>query len=340
MTRTGILLVNLGSPDAPTKEAVGPYLRQFLMDEKVIDIPAPLRWMLVNLVIVPRRSGHSAKLYQSIWTGEGSPLIVHTKRLADRLRESIGGGLPVEIGMRYGNPSVESGLASLLASGAERILCIPLYPQYAESSYETAAIAVRDAARRLGLLDRIELIPPFHDREEYLGASAVILRESLDTTRPEHVLFSYHSLPVRHIERLDATGSHCLRRDDCCGKLSSVNAKCYRAHCLATTREIAARAGIATDGYSIGFQSRLGRAKWLGPQTEDLLRELAGRGVRSVAVTCPSFVADCLETLEEIGERGRKSFLEAGGEMFHLVPALNSHPVWVDALRSIIASRY
>jgi ferrochelatase len=334
--KKGILLINLGSPAAPTPAAVGTYLREFLMDGKVLDIPAPLRWFLVNVIIVPRRRFQSAKLYRTIWTDAGSPLLVNTESLAARLREVRGVDCPVEIGMRYGQPSIEAGLARLLDAGVERVHAVPLYPQYAESSYETAVIALREAAARLGCQDRLELVPPFYDRPEYLEAEAANIGEQLAAFRPDHVLFSYHSLPVRHLERLDRSGGHCLKSADCCESVTEVNRLCYRAHCLATTRGIAARLGLAKGDYSVGFQSRLGRAAWVGPTTEDVLAALGQRGVQRLAVCCPSFVADCLETLEEIGERGSETFLEAGGKEYRLITAMNDHQVWVRALSELI----
>ena len=336
MTKTGILLINLGSPTAPEPAAVGTYLKEFLMDGKVIDVPAPLRWFLVNLVIVPRRKYQSAKLYRTIWTPEGSPLIVNTINLAKRLREQMGGDYVVEIGMRYGQPSIGTGMARLLDAGVAKIIAVPLYPQYAESSYETAAIVARAEAQALGCIDRLTLVPPFYDRPEYLEAEATNIGGHLEHIRPDHLLFSYHSLPVRHLKRLDESKSHCLQQFDCCEVITSVNQNCYRAHCVATTRAIAARLGLGEKDYTIGFQSRLGRAAWVGPQTEDLLKELPGRGVKRLAVCCPSFVADCLETLEEIGERGRETFLHAGGAEYQLIPAMNDHPAWVRALGSIL----
>jgi ferrochelatase len=333
--KEGILLINLGSPNAPTPEAVGVYLKEFLMDERVIDIPTWIRRLLVHLIIVPRRKGASAKLYRSIWTEEGSPLVVNTRALAAGLRERLGPTVPVAIGMRYGQPSIEAGLAELIAAGVEEIFALPLYPQYAESSYETAVVAAREAATRLGCQAQLRILPVFYDRPEYLEACVANLKEPLEHLRPEHILFSYHSLPVRHIERLDRTKSHCLRRENCCDQITEVNRDCYRAHCLATSRGIAVRLGLSATEWSMSFQSRLGRAAWLGPQTEDHLRDLVRAGVRRVAVTCPSFVADCLETLEEIGVRAREVFLEAGGEELTLLPALNAHPVWQEAVLTL-----
>ncbi|MDX2031694.1 MAG: ferrochelatase [Blastocatellia bacterium] len=333
MKKVGLLLINLGSPAAPTPAAVGAYLREFLMDEKVIDVPAALRWLLVHGVIVPRRKHQSAGLYRNIWmVDEGAPLLFHTRALAEALRPRLRDSYVVEIGMRYGRPSIAEGMSKLLAADVARILAVPLYPQYAESSYETAAIAARAAAGEQGCADRLAFLPPFYDRPEFIAACAIRVREHRTEFAPDHLVFSYHSLPERHIRRLDATRRHCLRRADCCEEIRDVNRSCYRAHCVATTRAIARELGLSQEAYSLSFQSRLGRAAWLGPQTEDLLRELAARGIRRVSVACPSFTADCLETLEEIGERARRVFLDAGGHELRLVPALNDHPAWVEAL--------
>jgi len=335
MSQTGVLLINLGTPDAPTPAAVGRYLREFLMDGFVIDVPKPLRWFLVNVMIVPRRKTQSAKAYQKVQLPEGSPLLVYTRDFAQRVAAQLArhdDRYVVEFAMRYGNPSIKSALERLRDRGLSRIIVMPLYPQYAESSFETAVVETRRRAEELGLADRLLVFPPFYDRPEFTAVYANHVAETVKNEAIDHFVFSFHSLPVRHLKRLDATGQHCLVRSDCCLKISSVNKNCYRAQCLFTARAIAAQVGLSEDAYSISFQSRLGRAEWIGPQTEGLLRELAAKGVRRVAVVCPSFVADCLETVEEIGIRARKTFIEAGGEELRLVPSLNSDPAWVDAV--------
>lgn len=332
----GILLVNLGSPTAPTPVAVGAYLREFLMDEYVIDIPKPLRWALVNLAIVPRRKYTSAKLYQSIWTEDGSPLLVNAQNLADALQQALGDLYKVSVGMRYGEPSIQTGLSELISLGVDRVVAVPLYPQYAESSFETAVQAVKRAASVLSYVGRLEIMSPFYNAPEYLDAVAHQVRQHLVEHPNAHVLFSYHSLPERHIKRLDVSGEHCLQRADCCDQIGAFNARCYRAHCVATTRAIAERLALSPQQYSLSFQSRLGRQAWLGPQTEAVLPQLAQRGIRQVAVTCPSFVADCLETLEEIAIRARAVFLNVGGQELTLVPALNVTTAWVKALTLLL----
>jgi ferrochelatase len=333
MNRIGVLLINLGTPDAPTPEAVGPYLREFLMDGFVIDMPKPLRWFLVNVMIVPRRKGQSARAYQKVQLPGGSPLRVYTRELAEQLAARLAtDGYVVEYAMRYGNPSIAASLAKLHSRDLGRIIVLPLYPQYAESSFETAVVETKRVARQLGCVDRLSFFPPFYHRPEFINACARRVAEDNEKQTPEHIVFSFHSLPERHLKRLDATGDHCLVKPTCCDQISAANHNCYRAQCMFTARAIAGELGLPEDAYTISFQSRLGRAKWLGPTTEDVLRDLAGRGVRRIAVSCPSFVADCLETVEEMGIRGRQTFIDAGGEELRLIPSLNADPFWVEVV--------
>jgi len=333
MNRTGVLLINLGTPDAPTPEAVGRYLREFLMDGYVIDLPKPLRWFLVHVMIVPRRKETSAKAYQKIQLPEGSPLLVHTSELAKRVAARLNvndNRYAVEYAMRYGNPSIATSLAKLCARDVARIIVLPLYPQYAESSFETAVVETRRRAAELGCAERITFLSPFVERPEFIDSFASRVIEHLEKHPAEHVVFSFHSLPERHLTKLNP--QHCLRAVDCCEQLSEMNRHCYRAQCFFTAKSMARRAKLNTDAYTISFQSRLGRAKWIGPNTEDVLRGLAERGMKRVAVSCPSFVADCLETLEEIAIRGRETFIAAGGDELRLIPSLNSDPAWVDTV--------
>ena len=333
MNRIGVLLINLGTPDAPTPEAVGPYLREFLMDGFVIDVPKPLRWFLVNVMIVPRRKGQSARAYQKVQLPGGSPLRVYTRELAEQLAARLAtDGYVVEYAMRYGNPSIAASLAKLHSQDLGRIIVLPLYPQYAESSFETAVVETKRVARQLGCVDLLSFFPPFYHRPEFINACARRIAEDNEKQTPEHIVFSFHSLPERHLKRLDATGDHCLVKPTCCDQISAANHNCYRAQCMFTARAIAGELGLPEDAYTVSFQSRLGRAKWLGPTTEDVLRDLAGRGVRRIAVSCPSFVADCLETVEEMGIRGRQTFIDAGGEELRLIPSLNADPFWVEAV--------
>jgi len=338
MNRIGVLLINLGTPDAPTPEAVGRYLREFLMDGFVIDVPQPLRWFLVNVMIVPRRKHQSARAYQKVQLPGGSPLLVYSRELADGVtaRLATDERYVIEYAMRYGNPSIASAVKKLCTPDISRIIVLPLYPQYAESSYETAVVETQRAARELECAERLSFFPPFYERPEFITACARRLMETHEKEPVDHVVFSFHSLPERHLKRLDATQQHCLVKGDCCKEVSAVNQNCYRAQCFFTARAIAAELGLNDEDYTVSFQSRLGRAKWIGPTTEVVLRELAQRGVKRVAVSCPSFVADCLETVEEMGIRGRQTFIDAGGEELFLVPSLNAEAGWVEAVANWI----
>ncbi len=328
---TGVLLINLGTPDAPTPDAVGRYLRQFLMDPFVIDVSAPLRWFLVNVAIVPRRKYQSAAAYQKIQTPEGSPLLVYTRSLAREVAQKLGNDYAVEFGMRYGNPSIKSALANLKSRNADRIIVLPLYPQYAESSFETAVVETKRSARELGGAERLTFLPPFYDNPRFIRAWAERIHSNIDPEKTDHLVFSFHSLPVRHLTKFHANDHH-QPSAECCTEINSANANCYRAQCFATARAIASELDLHLDDYTVAFQSRLGRAEWIGPNTVDVFQELAGRNIKRIAVACPSFVCDCLETLEEIGLRGRETFLAAGGETLTLVPSLNAEASWVEAV--------
>ena len=337
MAKTGILLINLGTPDAPTPEAVGRYLREFLMDPFVIDLPAPLRWFLVNILIVPKRKYQSAAAYQKVQIPGGSPLLVHTRALREKVAAELDGeDYVVEYAMRYGNPSIASALARLNAQNVSPIIVLPLYPQYAESSFETAIVETKKRAAELGYADRLRFLPPFYDRPAFIDAFAHNVSDHLAREPADHVLFSFHSLPEKHLTKLHP--QHCLWTADCCDLITESNRNCYRAQCLFTASAIARQIGLQSEDYSISFQSRLGRAKWLGPNTEEMLKTLAAHGVKRLAVVCPSFVADCLETLEEIAIRGRLSFIAAGGDELELVPSLNSAPLWVKAVATWITT--
>jgi protoporphyrin/coproporphyrin ferrochelatase len=333
MNRTGVLLINLGTPDAPTPEAVGRYLREFLMDGLVIDTPAPLRWFLVNVLIVPRRKYQSAEAYQKVQLPGGSPLLVHTRALAQKVAGELGDDYLVEFAMRYGNPSIQVALAKL-RDQVERIIVLPLYPQYAESSFETAVVETKRSAAELGCDDRLMFMPPFYDRAEFINAFASRISQSLAIHNSEHVVFSFHSLPERHVTKLHP--QHCLRSANCCEQINAANQSCYRAQCFSTTRAIVQQLGLKDESYIVSFQSRLGRAKWIGPATEQVLKDLAHQGKKRISVACPSFVADCLETVEEIAIRGRETFIAAGGTDLQLIPSLNDDPVWVAAVAGMV----
>ena len=335
MGRTGVLLTNIGTPDSPTPEAVGRYLREFLMDGYVLDMPFLKRWLLVNRVIVPRRKHYSAKHYQKVQMPEGSPLRVHTERFAAGLITELGNDYVVEIGMRYGNPSIAAGLRNLKNAGVDQIVAAPLYPQYTQSSFETAVAETRKQAKKLGISDRIVFLEPFYVDPDFIQANASVVSEHLQAHLADYVLFSFHGVPVRHLKQID-TNNHCRVNDSCCAEIGAANAKCYRAQCHATSRAIASAIGLKPDQYMTCFQSQFGKDEWIGPSFEGLLEELPKRGIKTVAVACPSFVADCLETLEEIGIRGREEFQEAGGDNLTLIPCLNSQPLWIKAAANLI----
>lgn len=324
---TGVLLINLGTPDAPTPEAVGRYLRQFLMDPFVIDQPAPLRWFLVNIIVVPRRKYQSAAAYQKVQMTEGAPLLVHTRALAKEVGARLSKDFQVEYAMRYGNPSIKSALQNLSSRGVSRIIVLPLYPQYAESSFETAVVETKRSACELGCEELLTFLPPFFDDSDFINAWAERLRASIAPETTDHVMFSFHSVPVHHLTKFHS-GDNFRPSAECCTEITLGNQNCYRAQCFATARAIAAQLDLHPDDYTISFQSRLGRAEWIGPNTVDVLQQLARRGVKRIAVACPSFVADCLETVEEIGIRGRETFMAAGGVDLQLVASLNSDQIW------------
>jgi ferrochelatase len=336
---TGVLLVNLGTPASPHVGDVRRYLREFLSDPRVIDLPAPLRWLLLRAVILPFRPRRSAHAYASVWTPQGSPLLVHSRALAEGVAKALGPGHRVELAMRYGEPSIGGALDRLDAEGVERIVVLPLFPQYAASAGGSALEAVyREAGRRWNV-PPIDALPPFYDDPGFLRALAEVARPHLERFRPDHVLVSFHGLPERHVRRSDRSGSHCLARADCCDAIDPANRDCYRAHCFATARGLAGRLALPAERWSVAFQSRLGRTPWIRPYTDLRLPELAGAGVRRLAVACPSFVADCLETLEEIGIRARAQWRELGGEDLLLVPCPNAHPLWVETVAGWIRAR-
>ncbi len=325
----GILLTNLGSPEAPDVPAVRRYLDEFLMDPYVVDLPWPLRRLLVSGVILPTRPAKSARAYASIWSEAGSPLLVHTAAAAAGVAERT--GLPVEWAMRYGQPDFRSAISRLLDQGIDELLIMPLYPQYAMSTTRTTEVAVTGVLAELAPTLPRAFLPPFHADPRYVA----LLAEMLLEYRPadcDHVLFSYHGLPERHLRKTDPSGAHCLQTGDCCRTPHAAHATCYRHQTLATTAAVAEAAGLAADSFSTSFQSRLGRQPWLRPYTDHELQRLAQAGVASLTVICPAFVTDNLETLEEIAIQGNELFRAAGGQRLTLVPCLNARPGWLDLL--------
>ncbi|MCA9649240.1 MAG: ferrochelatase [Myxococcales bacterium] len=331
----GLLLVNLGTPDAPRAPEVRRYLRQFLSDPRVVDINPVGRWLLLNLIILPLRPRRSAEAYQKIWGEDGSPLLVHGQALRDELRRRIE-RVPIALAMRYGSPSIAAGLDELQRAGCDEVVVLPLFPQYASSSTGSAVEEVyREAGRRWNT-PFVRVVPPFYDAPGFIDAFARVGRPVLERLAPQHVLMSFHGVPQRHVVKSDPSGRHCLASEGCCDAIVDANRSCYRAQCLATARALASRLALAADGYSVAFQSRLGRDPWIRPYTDERIVELAKAGVERLAVFCPAFVADCLETLEEIGMRAKEDFRAAGGKELVLVPSLNAHPAWVDAVVEMV----
>jgi protoporphyrin/coproporphyrin ferrochelatase len=329
----GVLLVNLGSPDSPSVPDVRKYLREFLMDERVLDINWFTRFCIVHFGILPRRPKQSAHAYQTIWTPAGSPLIVISRNVQLKLQSRV--RVPVELAMRYQNPSIENAIRRLATHGVTELLLIPLFPHYAMSSYESAVERVKALSARLGPKMQLQVQSPYYDQPDYIaaltGSAEQYLRREFD-----HLLFSFHGVPERQIRKSDPTGCHCLNSASCCQTPSVAHATCYRAQCLATMRAFVRAAALPEQKFSFAFQSRLGRDPWLKPYTDLEFTRLAAAGVKKLLVICPAFVSDCLETLEEIEIRGRESFLKAGGSEFTFIPCLNEHPLWLGTLEKMI----
>jgi len=332
MSEPAILLVNLGSPKSTATADVRRYLDEFLMDPYVLDVPKPLRTLLVKAVILPTRPAKSAEAYSKIWTDQGSPLVVISERTRAALEAHM--NVPVGLAMRYGEPSISTGIDALLQRGAghNEIVVVPMYPQYAMASTTTVEDAVASALQARGL--RYRITRPFFDDPGYLDAMEAQIRRDYPADA-QYLLFSYHGIPKRHLRKVDPTRSHCLSSPDCCSIESRAHATCYRHQSIVTTQQLARRLGLGIDAHGFSFQSRLGGG-WLQPFTDVVLAELPKRGIKRLAVVCPSFVADCLETLEEISIRGRETFLEAGGSDFTYVRCLNDDPLWIEALAAFV----
>jgi protoporphyrin/coproporphyrin ferrochelatase len=333
MPKRAVLLVNLGSPDSTSVPDVKRYLKEFLGDKRVIDKPRfePLRRFLVDRIIVAKRAANSAHAYASIWTDEGSPLIVTSRSTQQKLAARLGSGTPVYLAMRYGSPSIASVVGRLASDGIEDVLLIPQYPHYAMSSWETVVVEMQAQAARLAPGLHIECVPPFFEDDDYIEALYAVSAPYLSKPH-DHVLFSYHSIPERHLREADSSKAHCTIMRDCCTTCSPIHATCYRSQVLATTRALVKRAGIAPDRHSVSFQSRLAGEPWLVPYTDFELKRLPQAGVKRLLVLTPAFITDCLETLEEIRVAGKESFMDAGGESFEQIPCLNDQPPYIDFL--------
>jgi ferrochelatase len=335
MVNKAILLANLGSPDSTSVKDVKRYLDEFLMDERVIDVPYALRYFLVKGIIVPFRSPKSAAKYQTIWTEHGSPLIHITRQLTKLVAEDS--GMPAYMCMRYANPAPKDVLAEIAQKHPEleELVLVPLYPHYSMSSYETAVEHVIAAHKRGGYSFSLKVVPPYFNDADYINALAASIKPYLDKPH-DHVLFSYHGIPERHLKKTDPTKQHCLTCNDCCNTPSPVHEVCYRHQVIETTKLTAKALNLAEDKFSFSFQSRLGSDKWLKPYTAEQLKLMPAKGVKNLLVVCPAFVSDCLETLEEIWVEGKETFQHAGGHSFHVVPCLNTDALWVKTITKLV----
>jgi ferrochelatase len=331
MPKRAVLIVNLGSPDSTSVPDVRRYLREFLGDARVLDLPAPLRWLVLETLILPTRPRKTAHAYSKVWTAEGSPLVATSRRVRSGLEASVGGEVPVLLAMRYGNPSIASAVEALASAGIEEALLFPQYPHYAMSSWETVVVRVYEEAASRAPGMRVACVQPFHGDADYIEVLHRVAEPFL--SRPfDHFLFSYHGIPVRHLRKADSSRAHCTLVADCCATCSPAHATCYRAQCLGMTAKFAGRAALDPGKYSVSYQSRLAGEPWLEPFTDFEFVRLAKAGKKRLLIMCPSFVADCLETLEEVRMAGREIFLSAGGEQLEAIPCPNDHPAYIDFL--------
>ena len=326
----GVLLVNLGSPESPDPKDVKVYLDEFLMDQRVIDLPSFLRTILVRGIILNTRPKRSAKAYKKIWWDEGSPLIVLSKRLLQKMEEKV--QLPLALGMRYGKPAIQTGLQELADKGVTEVLLVPLYPQFAMATTETILVQAESLRQESFPQMEFTTLPSFYNHPDYVRVLSQSIQESLQDKQWEHLIFSYHGVPERHIRKSDITKSHCKIDGQCCQTASPTHQYCYRHQCLETTRLVAEYLDLASDRYTTTFQSRLGLDPWLQPYTDKTVAKMAKSGVKKMAIVTPAFVSDCLETLEEIGMEAVEDFEEKGGEHLHVIPCINDREDWVNVM--------
>lgn len=323
-------MVNLGSPDSPEPKDVKPYLEEFLMDERVIDVPKWLRTFLVKGIILNTRPKKSAKAYKKIWWEEGSPLIVLSERLQKKVQQQA--SIPIALAMRYGKPSIATGLAELHEKGVDEVLLIPLYPQHAMATTETIVVLAEEIRAKHYPKMQFTHLPAFYNHPDYVRVLSNSIQEYLQQKEWEHILFSYHGVPERHIRKSDVTKSHCTIDGQCCQEPSKAHQYCYRHQCYETTRQVAEYLELKQGSYSTSFQSRLAGDKWLQPYTDKTVENFAKSGTKKMAIVTPAFVSDCLETLEEIGMEAAEDFEENGGQKLHVVPCINDRDDWVKVL--------
>jgi ferrochelatase len=330
MQMKGALLINLGSPDSPDPKDVKRYLGEFLMDERVIDLSKALRTFLVKGIILNTRPKKSAKAYKKIWWEEGSPLIVLSKRLQQAVQKKV--SIPIELAMRYGTPSIEEGIRNLVNQGVNEIILIPLYPQFAMATTETILVLAEEVRLQNHPQVSFTVLPSFYNHPDYIRVLSESIEENLKDKEWEHLLFSYHGIPERHIRKSDVTKSHCKIDKSCCQTSSKAHQYCYRHQCYETTRQVAEYLELKEGTFSTSFQSRLGLDPWLRPYTDQTVAKFAKKGVKKMAIATPAFVSDCLETLEEIGIEAAEDFEEKGGEKLYVIPCINDRPDWVNVM--------
>lgn len=333
--KKGVLLVNLGTPDDPSRGAVYRYLKQFLLDPRVIDYPWLPRNLLVRGIIAPFRSGSSSKLYKMLWTEEGSPLKYYGERVRDGVQELLGEDYVVELAMRYQNPSIGYALQRLEEALVSEIVVVPMFPQYASATTGSVHEAVMQELSGRQIVPNVKMINSYHDRPSMINIFADNARQ-FDLSSYDHIIFSYHGLPQRQLRKGDPTGQHCTKQENCCQHFSAVNQFCYSAQCHATTRAIVAQLGLKPEQYTTAFQSRLGPEAWAQPYTIKVIEEQAEKGAKRLLVFSPAFVADCLETIIEIGTEYQEEFEEMGGEKVDLVPSLNDDPRWIKTVADLV----
>jgi ferrochelatase len=333
-----LFLINIGTPVSPTPQAVGSYLKEFLMDPYVVDLPWVFRALLVYGLIVPRRRYASAKLYQKVWTKEGSPLMVYSLSLEKKLQELLGEKWKVYTSMRYGSPSILEALKNAQKSHCEEWVFFPLYPQYSLAANYSSEHKVQECLTRLQYTPKkIRWISPFYKNTHFIAALKKTILKAINIKDYDHLLFSYHGLPERQLKKVHKEASeYCLKKSGCCDFICDKNERCYRAHCFETSRLLGLALGLSPDFYTTCFQSRLGRTPWIKPYTDELYEKLPKKGIKKVAVIAPSFVVDCLETLEEIQIRGKEQFFANGGEVFDMIPCLNDSEQWLQACVEIL----
>jgi len=336
--KTGVLLVNLGTPDSPAVPDVRKYLREFLMDKRVIDIPFFQRFLLVNAIIAPFRAPKSAKVYKNIWNENGSPLLYYSLELTKLVQKALGEKYHVELAMRYQSPSIASSILKLLDKGYKQIIVLPLFPQYASASTGSVQEEVMRILSQKQIIPSVDFISNFFNNPLFIKAFAVLAEKYLAEQKFDHILFSYHGLPERQIKKGDCTGT-CLATEKCCDSIHAMNYYCYRAQCFETTRLIAKELAIETSQYSVCFQSRLGRTPWIKPYSDEMIAKLPEQGKKKVLILVPSFVADCLETIEEVGQEYKELFLHSGGEHWQMVESLNTDLTWVEAVREMVIAK-